>query len=245
MREEGTLSFSEWKALVVLGREDLPIWGPSVCSAATIPHYWETMQQLLEVGRLLKTWVKTSDRFYGDVSLSYHFYAAASCAFLHSRYLLEQDKGKATLMVDLMRETLSPGDKQLFSPLSREELERVGALYLFKATSVYEELSSRLQGTLPVPSSDAQRCKLEDRLERVGNGNAKLRETKKEVIGRCQQLEREVKQLRKEAASHEGTLKKAVEKAVTDLPYFEEGKNFLEAYCKSHLKEFKGSLEYQ
>lgn len=53
----------------------------------------------------------------------------------------------------------------------------------------------------------------------MGNEKAKLRETEKEVTRLWQQLEREVRQLRKEAACHEGALKKAVEKAVIDFPH--------------------------
>ncbi|KAL2230572.1 UNVERIFIED_CONTAM: hypothetical protein Sindi_1651600 [Sesamum indicum] len=152
---------------------------------------------------------------------------------------------KSLLGSKLEEGVLSSGDRQLLSPISQEELEGMGVLYIFKATSVYEEFSSRPQGIPPISSSDAQMGKLEDRLERLGNENAKLREVKKEVTGRCQQLEREVRQLKKKAIGYEGALKRAVEKAMMDFPHFEEGKNFLEAYWESHLKEFKGSIEYQ
>ncbi|KAL2252199.1 UNVERIFIED_CONTAM: hypothetical protein Sindi_0014600, partial [Sesamum indicum] len=152
-----------------------------------------------------------------------------SCApsvCLYNRHLLDQDKGKASLVADLRRGVLSPWDRHLLSRLAREELGGMGSLYLFKGTP---------------PSSDAQRRKLEDRLERLGNENAKLSDAKKDMVGRCQQLEREVRQLKMEAVSQESALKKVV----MDFPHSEEGKNFLEAYWESRLKEFKGSVEYQ
>ncbi|KAL2232029.1 UNVERIFIED_CONTAM: hypothetical protein Sindi_1382900, partial [Sesamum indicum] len=107
-----------------------------------------------------------------------------------------QDKGTASLVSDLRRESLFPRDKQLF----------VSSLFIlcgsvcvpssnnFTLTaSIYEELSSRSLGTPPVPSNDTQKRKLEDSLECLGSENAKLMETKKEVMGSCQQSEREVK----------------------------------------------------
>ncbi|KAL2232522.1 UNVERIFIED_CONTAM: hypothetical protein Sindi_1432200 [Sesamum indicum] len=101
--------------------------------------------------------------------------------------------------------------------------------------------SSRSLETPPIPLNDTKKQKLENRIERLKNENAKLMETKKEVMGRCQQLEREMRQLNKEVASHEITLKKAV----MDCPHSKEGKNYLEAYLESRFKEFKGSMEYQ
>ncbi|KAL2235408.1 UNVERIFIED_CONTAM: hypothetical protein Sindi_1273000 [Sesamum indicum] len=162
---------------------------------------------------------------------------------LHSRHPLDQGKGKASLVADLRRGVLSPRDRQLLSPFAKEELEGMGSLYLFKAASVYEELSYRSQGN--PPSSDAKRHKLEDRLELVRELERRLRDTKKEVAGRCQQLERVVRQLKKEATSQESAMKKAMEKVVMDFPYSKERKNFLEAYWENRLKEFKCSVEYQ
>ncbi|KAL2235398.1 UNVERIFIED_CONTAM: hypothetical protein Sindi_1272000 [Sesamum indicum] len=104
-------------------------------------------------------------------------------------HLLDQDKGKASSVEDLRRGALSPGDKQLLSPLKRRIGRNGGSLYL--------------QGTPPILPNDAQKQNLKDRIERLRNENTKLRKTKKEVTSYCQQLEREVKKLQKEAAKHE------------------------------------------
>ncbi|KAL2232081.1 UNVERIFIED_CONTAM: hypothetical protein Sindi_1388100 [Sesamum indicum] len=157
----------------------------------------------------------------------------ASSVYLHSHYLLDQDKANTSLVTNLRKGALSPGDKQLLSPLSKEELEGMGYLYIFKAASVSEELSSRPDGVSLIPPNDAQKRKLEDMIESLGNENAKLGETKKEMMSRRQQLERKVRKLQKKAASHESAPKKEVEKAVMDFPHFKEGKNYLEAYWKA------------
>ncbi|KAL2251535.1 UNVERIFIED_CONTAM: hypothetical protein Sindi_2275800 [Sesamum indicum] len=65
---------------------------------------------------------------------------------------------------------------------TKEELEGMGAYYLLK-------------GVPPIPPNDAQRWKLEDKVEHLGSENAKLREMKKEVMSCCQELQRDVRRL--------------------------------------------------
>ncbi|KAL2252690.1 UNVERIFIED_CONTAM: hypothetical protein Sindi_0063700 [Sesamum indicum] len=72
-------------------------------------------------------------------------------------------------------------DKHLLSPMPQEELERIGASYLLK----------------------------EEKVERLGAENAKLKKAKKESTNRCQQLEKDLKKFQKELAGHKAALKKA------------------------------------
>ncbi|KAL0420678.1 UNVERIFIED_CONTAM: hypothetical protein Slati_3090700 [Sesamum latifolium] len=107
------------------------------------------------------------------------------------------------------------------------------------------ELFSQPQGTPPIPQSEAQRWKLGDNVERLNAENVKLKEAKKEVTSRNEQLEKELKKLQREVASHEGPIRKAVDKAMLDFPNTEEGQHYLKGYWASCLKEYKKFEEYQ
>ncbi|KAL2228431.1 UNVERIFIED_CONTAM: hypothetical protein Sindi_1822800 [Sesamum indicum] len=139
-----------------------------------------------------------------------------SSTCIHSRQSLDQERGRNPLVVYSRRGVLSLGDKQLLVPFLKEEFEGMGVYYLLKVATTYEELSSKPQG-----------------------------EAKKEVTGRFQQLEKDIKKLQKEVVNHESALEKAMENAIMDFPHSEEGKNYLEAYWKSRLKELKKSKRYQ
>ncbi|KAL0402105.1 UNVERIFIED_CONTAM: hypothetical protein Slati_4240400 [Sesamum latifolium] len=94
-------------------------------------------------------------------------------------------------------------------------------------------------------SGDAPSKKMEEKLKRLEKENDQLKDAKREAASHRSQMEKELKRLSKESAEHEEALRKAVEKAVHDYPHSEEGKDFLEAYWASREDEFKKSNEYQ
>ncbi|KAL0342632.1 UNVERIFIED_CONTAM: Retrovirus-related Pol polyprotein from transposon TNT 1-94 [Sesamum calycinum] len=95
------------------------------------------------------------------------------------------------------------GEMHLLAPLPREELEGQISSHLLK--------------------NDAQRHKLEDKVEHLSFENAKLKEGKKEVTSRNQQLKKELKKLQREVSIHKEAIKKAIDQATLDSPNTEEG----------------------
>ncbi|KAL0455039.1 UNVERIFIED_CONTAM: hypothetical protein Slati_0843100 [Sesamum latifolium] len=86
---------------------------------------------------------------------------------------------------------------------------------------------------------------MEEKVKRLEKENAQLKEAKKEAASHRSQMEKELKCLSKECAEYEEALRKAVEKAVPDCRHSKEGNNFLKAYWASRVDEFKKSDEYQ
>ncbi|KAL2226240.1 UNVERIFIED_CONTAM: hypothetical protein Sindi_1982700 [Sesamum indicum] len=130
----------------------------------------------------------------------------ASSESLYIRQSVEQEKEKDRLVAELMRGMLPLGDRHLLASFTWEELERMISTYLikihpptpfgfllleiildflfmFQATSLCQEFFSLLQGAPPASQEDAQRRKLEDKMERLNADIAKLKEEKKEAAG--------------------------------------------------------------
>ncbi|KAL0412299.1 UNVERIFIED_CONTAM: hypothetical protein Slati_3819600 [Sesamum latifolium] len=71
--------------------------------------------------------------------------------------------------------------------------------------------------------------------------NAKLKNAKKEVVGRYQQAEKEVKKLQRELTTLEDQskeIRKATDLAMLDFPHTDEGREYLEGYWESHLLDY-------
>ncbi|KAL0349357.1 UNVERIFIED_CONTAM: hypothetical protein Sangu_1163500 [Sesamum angustifolium] len=96
--------------------------------------------------------------------------------------------------------------------------------HVVRIASLCEEFFSCLQGTPPISQGDAQKRKLEDKVGCLGTENAKLKETKKEVVSRYQQVEKDLKKLQKEVIGHAEAIGKAAEQARLDFPNTKEGK---------------------
>ncbi|KAL0444403.1 UNVERIFIED_CONTAM: hypothetical protein Slati_2163000 [Sesamum latifolium] len=131
-----------------------------------------------------------------------------------------------------MRGVLSSNDRQLLVPLSQEELEGVASSFLLK-------------GVPPVPQSEAQWRKLEDKADRLNADVVRLKEEKKELLTRAQQQEKELKKLKKEVVGHEEAIRKAVEKAELVFPNSEDSQHFLKGYWADRISAFKKSEDYQ
>ncbi|KAK4406597.1 hypothetical protein Sango_0666200 [Sesamum angolense] len=103
-----------------------------------------------------------------------------SCIFsdsLYSRQAFDQEKEEgSSLALTLMRGVLTPEDRCFLAHWPRENLEKVASLHMMKAVFVCDALFSRSQATSPIPQSDAQRRKLEDKVECLGVENAQLKE---------------------------------------------------------------------
>ncbi|KAL0448831.1 UNVERIFIED_CONTAM: hypothetical protein Slati_1439500 [Sesamum latifolium] len=102
-----------------------------------------------------------------------------------------------------------------------EELEGIVSSHLVKFSYVRSSFPDLRRP--PIPQSKTQRRKLEEKVERLGAENAKLKEGKKEATSCCEQLEKDFKRLQKEVAGHEGAFAKAIEKAMLDFPKTEVG----------------------
>ncbi|KAL2230414.1 UNVERIFIED_CONTAM: hypothetical protein Sindi_1635800, partial [Sesamum indicum] len=118
---------------------------------------------------------------------------------LYTRQSLEKEgKGESSLPFEILKGVPTPVDKHLLSSLPKEEIDRMLSSHVIKVAMLVGELFTRLQVVPPPPQGDARKMRLEDHVECLLAHVAKLKETKREAIGRYQQAEREAKELQKE-----------------------------------------------
>ncbi|KAL0446393.1 UNVERIFIED_CONTAM: hypothetical protein Slati_1767200 [Sesamum latifolium] len=96
---------------------------------------------------------------------------------------------------------------------------------------------SRPSGEPAQAQGEASKKKLEDRVVHLLGEVAKLKDSRKEAAGRCEQAEKEVKKLQREVKAlkedHEEELRTLADQVRKEFPDTKEGKNLLETCWNS------------
>ncbi|KAL2251777.1 UNVERIFIED_CONTAM: hypothetical protein Sindi_2300000 [Sesamum indicum] len=180
-----------------------------------------------------------------------------SSNYLHNRQSLDQERGKYPLVANLRRGGGGSfptvinifWDPSLGKNLRGQRLHVCsryfplvaffspqGVILMFCIFSIggfhMRGTFSKFHGAPPIPSTDAQRQKLEDKVERLGSENAKLIEARKEATSHCLQLERDLKTLQNRLKEFKKSQGYQEEVAKIVGLYFEHG--FLD--CKEQFQ---------
>ncbi|KAL0410720.1 UNVERIFIED_CONTAM: hypothetical protein Slati_3661700 [Sesamum latifolium] len=121
--------------------------------------------------------------------------------------------------------------------------------FICQTAALRGEILSRPPRKSAQTQGDVHKRKLEDRVERLLEEVTKLKDSRKEVVGRYQQAKREVKNLQREVKTlkedHAEELQMMADQVHKEFPDTDEGKNFLSACWASRLAAYKKSEDYK